>query len=244
MPTLIPPSRTPTVGLMMLDDRSYPMGMLERPRQFTGLHNIHLETRHVPGCTVERLVYEGDKSLRNDMITTARELVASGAEVIVGDCGFMLLHQEAVRDSVPIPVMLSVLGLVPLLLSTLAADRSLAIVTASGKSLTDDLLDHAGPFDRDRLVVGDMASKPIFNTAVMQCIAPLDHSVIETETVDVVVDLLEGRNDIGAVLLECTGLPPYAAAVQSRVGLPVYDVVQLVDLLVGALRPRRAQQLH
>jgi Asp/Glu/hydantoin racemase len=41
--------------------------------------------------------------------------------------------------------------------------------------------------------------------------------------------------DLGAIVLECTNMPPYATDVQRATGLPVFDVVSLVTLVHGAL---------
>ena len=35
--------------------------------------------------------------------------------------------------------------------------------------------------------------------------------------------------DIGAILLECAVFPPYAAALQERFGVPVFDFISLID---------------
>ena len=41
--------------------------------------------------------------------------------------------------------------------------------------------------------------------------------------------------DVGAIVLECTNMPPYTADIQRETGLPVFDVVSLVSLVHGAL---------
>ncbi len=40
---------------------------------------------------------------------------------------------------------------------------------------------------------------------------------------------------IGALVLECTNLPPYAAALRRALGLPVYDVLDLLRLFRAGL---------
>jgi hypothetical protein len=45
--------------------------------------------------------------------------------------------------------------------------------------------------------------------------------------------------DLGAVVLECSMLPPYARAIQQAVGLPIYDFVTMIDYLQAATHRRR-----
>jgi len=48
--------------------------------------------------------------------------------------------------------------------------------------------------------------------------------------------------DIGAIVLECTNMPPYTLDIQRATGRPVFDVVSLVRMvhasLVAGLAPR------
>ena len=44
--------------------------------------------------------------------------------------------------------------------------------------------------------------------------------------------------DIGAIVLECTNMPPYAFALREALGLPVYDIYSLITWLHAGLRPR------
>jgi Asp/Glu/hydantoin racemase len=41
--------------------------------------------------------------------------------------------------------------------------------------------------------------------------------------------------DLGAIVLECTNMPPYADDIRRATGLPVFDIVSLVTLAHGAL---------
>jgi hypothetical protein len=41
--------------------------------------------------------------------------------------------------------------------------------------------------------------------------------------------------DVGAVVLECTNMPPYTADIQRETGRPVFDIVSLVRLVHGGL---------
>ena len=52
-------------------------------------------------------------------------------------------------------------------------------------------------------------------------------------------ELVAMSPDIGAILLECTNMPPYAFALRETLGLPVYDIYSLVTWLHTGLRPRQ-----
>jgi len=39
-------------------------------------------------------------------------------------------------------------------------------------------------------------------------------------------------------VLECTNMPPYSAALQAEIGLPVYDIYSMINWFHNGLRPR------
>ena len=50
--------------------------------------------------------------------------------------------------------------------------------------------------------------------------------------------LVAAHADIGAIVLECTNMPPYAHALRDALGLPVYDIYTLITWFHGGIRPR------
>jgi hypothetical protein len=48
--------------------------------------------------------------------------------------------------------------------------------------------------------------------------------------------LVGSHPDIGALLLECSELPTYAAAVQRATGVPVFDFSSMVEFFVSGLK--------
>jgi Asp/Glu/hydantoin racemase len=46
--------------------------------------------------------------------------------------------------------------------------------------------------------------------------------------------LVQENPNVGAIVLECANLPPFAKAVQDAVNLPVYDFVTLTNFVYSA----------
>jgi len=40
---------------------------------------------------------------------------------------------------------------------------------------------------------------------------------------------------MGAMIIECTDLVPFAHAIQARIGLPVFDIVTLTEMIYRSL---------
>jgi hypothetical protein len=55
----------------------------------------------------------------------------------------------------------------------------------------------------------------------------LDTQKAEADMVRVATRLVSAHPEVGAIVLECTNMPPYARAVQHATGRPVFDIVTL-----------------
>ena len=56
----------------------------------------------------------------------------------------------------------------------------------------------------------------------------LDYDKVGDEVCGLARQLVQDNPDIGAILLECTDMPPYAHRIQAELGLPVYDAITLI----------------
>ncbi len=52
-------------------------------------------------------------------------------------------------------------------------------------------------------------------------------------------DLVTRNPDVGAILLECTNMMPYSAAINRATGMPEFDMYDFVTWFHQALGPRR-----
>lgn len=192
----------------------------------------------VPGATSRRVVLEGAKGLLPDFIATARDLVAMGAEAIATSCGFLVIFQREIADAVGVPVATSSLLQVPWVQATLPAGRRVGVITASRPSLTPAHLAAAG-MAPDTPVIGVENGRELYRVLVTAEKDDLDIAAAEQDMLDAGRALVAAHPEVGAIVLECTNMPPYAADVQAATGLPVHDIYSLINWFHAGLRPRR-----
>lgn len=163
----------------------------------------------------------------------ARFLAAQGCRAITTSCGFAALFQRHLAAAVDVPVFASSLMLVPLIARMLKPGRLVGVVTADAHTLSAAHLSGVGA-DPASIAVAGMGGCPEFEATSWRDQQTLDAAKLEAETVGVAKALIEREASIGAILLECSLLPPYAAAVQSATRLPVFDFTHLVTLVHSA----------
>lgn len=182
----------------------------------------------VPGATAER-VFAGDPELEPAVIEAARELEAQGVKALSSDCGFLVNYQAAVAKAVNIPVAMSSLLQIPFVAQFVGKKRPIGVITASARALGNRTLELAGVKTETQVVVRGMDDQPNFDKMVMQDGDNLDTDKIEAETVAVAKKMVKENPDMGAIIMECSMLPPYSKAVQEATGLPVYDFINMID---------------
>jgi hypothetical protein len=163
-------------------------------------------------------------------LTGARYLEDQGCQAITTSCGFAVLFQDHLVEVVDIPVFASSLMLIPLIAATLKKDRRVGVITAEAASLSVRHL-RAAAIDPARIHVTGMDGCPEFVATAWEDRTTLDFAAAEREALAVARRLINEAPDIGALLLECSLLPPYAAAIQAEIGLPVFDFTHLVSLV-------------
>lgn len=87
------------------------------------------------------------------------------------------------------------------------------------------------------LVVADLRHGEQFS-AIMEDRGSFDNAGTMNEVVSAAVKLVEENPDIGAILLECSDMPPYAYAVQAATGRPVFDFITLIYWLQRGVMQR------
>ena len=192
----------------------------------------------VEDASPERVVLDGARGLLPAFLDAAAELVRGGAEAITTNCGFLSIFQNEIAAHVRVPVATSSLMQVPWVQATLPPGRRAGVVTISGDTLTPAHLRAAGA-PEDTPVAGVDPGGELFRTLIGGEWETLDPARAQADVLAAGRALLARHEGIGAVVLECTNMPPYAAALAEAIGLPVFDVHSLVRWLYFGLRPQR-----
>lgn len=193
--------------------------------------------RVVKGASPERVVLQGAAGLLPDFLDAAAELVSLGAEAITTNCGFLSLFQRELAAHVGVPVATSALLQVPWVQATLPPGKRVGVVTVSAASLTPTHLVAAG-VALDTPVAGTEAGREFFRVLIKAEKQDMDITLAEADILEAGRDLVRRHPDVGAVVLECTNMPPYAAALSRAIGLPVFDIYTLITWWHGGIRPR------
>ena len=83
-----------------------------------------------------------------------------------------------------------------------------------------------------------------FATRILGDATALDAAAAEREVVDAALRLIRRRPDVAAIVLECTNMPPYRAAVHRATARPVYDVVTMLEWFWRGLQPGFASRFE
>ena len=188
----------------------------------------------VSGFSVARAIGK-DPSVYDTLKKAAEELVGQGVRAVTGDCGFMAFHQQRLADELEVPVFLSSLLQIPFIEAIIGRSAEVGVITADSRSLDDDLLAAVGVSDPGRVAVAGLQSCRSFQSFAIKETGTLDKVAVEGEVVATARRLVDEHESVKAILLECSLLPPYAAAVQQAVNLPVFDYITMIDFVFRAV---------
>jgi Asp/Glu/hydantoin racemase len=188
----------------------------------------------VEGYTVARAIAK-DPSVFDALKAAALALAEQGVRAVTGDCGFMAVHQAELAAALEIPVFLSSLLQLPFIGSIVGHKAKVGVITADSRSLDQTLLGAMGIREPERVVVAGLEQCPHFVNFAIEESGQLDAGAVQEEVVARAKNLMVRYPAVRAILLECSLLPPYAAAVQQAVGLPVFDYITMIHYVFSAV---------
>ncbi|HEX3416713.1 MAG TPA: aspartate/glutamate racemase family protein [Stellaceae bacterium] len=221
------------VGILMLETR-FPripgdMGNAET-WPFPVLYKV------VPGASPRRVVCEKAEGLLDEFLAAAEELVRHGADGVTTTCGFLSLYQREIAAHVGVPVATSSLMQIPFIERVLPPGKRVGVLTVSAANLTGEHIRAAGA-DPETPVVGTDAGSE-FTRVMINDEERLDVAAAQRDILAAGDRLVASHDGIGAVLLECTNMVPYARALSQRLRLPVFSIYTFVTWFHSGLIPR------
>ena len=221
------------IGILMLETR-FPripgdMGNAET-WPFPVLYKV------VPGASPHRVVYDRAAGLLDAFLDAAAELVRLGADGITTTCGFLTLFQREIAAHVGVPVATSSLMQIPFIERILPSGKRVGVLTISAASLTETHLRAAGADPATPVVGTDGGSE--FTRAILGDEERLDVAAAERDILCAGEALVAAHRDIGAIVLECTNMVPYARSLSARLRLPVFSIYTFVNWFHAGLVPR------
>ena len=222
------------LGIIILDD-VYPgfPGDVRNASAFP----FPIQYEIVEGVDIWALVHEEDKSPCLEPIQqAAKKLENMGCRAIAAECGYFALFQREIAGFVDVPVFMSSLLQVPFAQQLIGPDKVVGILAARKEQMTQAHLEAVGIRPESNYVLegaeGDGNCEEFSHLWYKpERTDPPEayYDKAEQEFVDVAVDFYNAHPNMGAMMLECTGMQPFARAVQREIDIPIFSWGTLLD---------------
>lgn len=193
----------------------------------------------VKGANMSTIEENPCQEMLDEFIRVCKELAKEGVKAITTSCGFCAYYQEGLAAAVPEVVFASALLEVPFAQTIVGKGRKVAILTANKFHLREEHLERANIKDRDNIVILSLHDQPEWGRIYTHPNEEFDLEAVAGEVVGVVRKGLEEHPDIGAVVLECTDLPPYASRIRDELDIPVFDINSMIGHVAMALNEHK-----
>jgi aspartate/glutamate racemase len=184
----------------------------------------------VKNASPDAVVRKADSNLLELFITAAKELEKEGVRAITTNCGFLAMFHNEMAAAVNVPVFTSSLMQVPLVYAMLKPTQKVGIITINSQALSQKHLGAVGVDKVPHVILGTEDEQE-FTRAILDNEIELDVEKSRADLIKVAAKLVSDNPEVGAVVLECTNMMPYAAAIQEEIDLPVFDIYTLVQMV-------------
>lgn len=212
------------IGILMLESR-FPRfrGDIGHPATFDPPAIIRTIDEASPRRVVEGQAF----GLLDSFIDAAKDLQQAGAGLITTSCGFLVLHQAALATAVNVPlVSSSLLAVAPAARHLRGQGVRPAILTISSRNLTPAHLNAAGcPAD---IPIGSPELDSHFCTQILGNRATMDKAIARQDVIAAARKLIDHHAGIGALILECTNMPPYASDLADLFRIPILSLPSIL----------------
>jgi len=176
----------------------------------------------------------GDPAVLGPLIEAGRELEKQGVRAIVGSCGYFANYQKEAAAALDVPVFLSSLLQMPVIKQGLKPNQKVGIICGNAPALTPRTLSQCDIDDLADIVIVGAQDLPEFQNIVKET-GHFNSFKIEQELVGLAKQLVSDNPDVGAILIHCSDMPPYAWSIQNAVKLPVFDYTTLMNWVYSGI---------
>ena len=233
-------SGNPSIGILCWEAGQVPRGLIQLEALLGNSTNpasyaFPVRFCRVKGANIHTILENPDRAVLQSMIEAARQMAASGIRAITTSCGFNAVFQNELADALDVPVFTSSLLQVPLAQRIVGGRGEVCVITAKKAALKAEHLVAAGIERTDNLRIVGLETCPQWSGIFNAPDEDLDVDAVRDEVVGMALEASRSHPAIKAFVLECTDLPPFAAEIRKRTGLPVFDFMTLVDFIRAAL---------
>ncbi|MDO6523949.1 aspartate/glutamate racemase family protein [Shimia thalassica] len=222
------------VGILMLDT-NFPRPLGDIGNEGTWAFPVHM--RRVNGASAQKVVHEDPRALLDLFIKAGQDLIAQGCVGLTTSCGFLSLVQAELKDALGVPFASSPLMQLPMVEATLPSHQRAGVLTISQDSLSKAHLRAAGA--REVTTIIGLPKAGAFAEAIFGDRSEMNPEACRAEICETARELVTRHKDVGAIVLECTNLAPYAADISAATGRPVYSIVSFLNWFQAGLVPPR-----
>ena len=223
-----------SLGILMLEAR-FPRILGDMGH--AGTWDFPVLYKVVRDASPDRVVRQGAEGLLDAFISAARALEADGVDGITTNCGFLALYQAEMSAAVNVPVLTSSLMQVQMVNALLPKGKRAGVLTISGSTLTPRHLTAAGV--PEGTPIGTTEGGAHFTEAILGDAPELDPEAAERDNVEAAKSMCKDHPNLGAIVLECTNMTPYASVITKETGIPVYSMVTFVNWFQAGLVPQK-----
>ena len=211
------------IGILMLETR-FPRlpGDIGNPASF----DFPVLYGTVAGADPETAVRGDARRLLPNFIAAGRDLVAQGAAGLTTSCGFLAPSQNALADGCGVPAAASSPMQIPPVQRLLPDGRRAGVLTADAEALGPGHFAAAGAPADTPLAGPDRDSH--FSAVYVGNAPSLDPEHARGDLCAAARRLCADRPEIGAIVLECTNMAPWAGDIARATRRPVYDMRHLL----------------
>jgi hypothetical protein len=221
-----------SIGVLMLDTR---FERLPGDIGNGGTWSFPVQYRVVKGADPSRVVHGQAEGLLQPFVEAAQDMIAMGVRGITTSCGFLALLQRELAAALSVPVATSSLLQAPVIEAMLPAGQQVGILTFAPEALTARHLSAVGV--RPDTPIEGLPPDSLFRKIYGGKGGVSDYHALEQEVVAAAQRLVTRYPNVGAILCECTNLPPHSAAIAKATGRPVFDIIGFIDWFARSLAP-------